>query len=334
MITFTIIGALIGAGFASGQEIYVFFYRFGIKGLVGIFLCSIIMSVAIYRTLNLIYKNKINTYEEFLEKIFANKRISHLMNILVNIFLCITFFIMVSGFGAYFEQKFGLNKLIGSTILAVISYITFSKNIEFITKLNSIIVPILILSILMIGIKKILNTNLSETCLNTTIDNNYYWIIQSIIYTSYNLILIIPVLVSLRQFIKTERQIKQISILVCIIIFILASLIFLLLINVDINFNNLQMPIIYVIEKDFSNFSNLYGIIILIAIFTTAISSGISFLKNICKKENSFPQIMRIMCITSVIISQFGFSNLVKILFSVFGYLGLMQVFYILKAKS
>ena len=31
MILFTIIGSIIGAGFASGQEIYLFFYRFGIK---------------------------------------------------------------------------------------------------------------------------------------------------------------------------------------------------------------------------------------------------------------------------------------------------------------
>ena len=29
MIIFTIIGALIGAGFASGQEIYLFFYKYG-----------------------------------------------------------------------------------------------------------------------------------------------------------------------------------------------------------------------------------------------------------------------------------------------------------------
>ena len=35
-IIFVVIGALIGAGFASGQEIYVFFYSYGIKGFIGI----------------------------------------------------------------------------------------------------------------------------------------------------------------------------------------------------------------------------------------------------------------------------------------------------------
>ena len=35
-VVFVIIGTLIGAGFASGQEIYAFFYSFGIKGIYGI----------------------------------------------------------------------------------------------------------------------------------------------------------------------------------------------------------------------------------------------------------------------------------------------------------
>ena len=39
MILFSIIGTLIGAGFASGQEIYLFFYRYGLNGIMGLVLC-------------------------------------------------------------------------------------------------------------------------------------------------------------------------------------------------------------------------------------------------------------------------------------------------------
>ena len=73
MILFTIIGALIGAGFASGQEIYLFFYRFGKNGIWGIILCSLIFGYVINKTLNLIYKYPINTYKDFLDSIFSNK---------------------------------------------------------------------------------------------------------------------------------------------------------------------------------------------------------------------------------------------------------------------
>ena len=53
-IVFVIIGTLIGAGFASGQEIYLFFFSYGIKGLIGIFISSIIIGFVIYKTFNII----------------------------------------------------------------------------------------------------------------------------------------------------------------------------------------------------------------------------------------------------------------------------------------
>lgn len=109
MIVFTIIGALIGAGFASGQEIYLFFYRFGINGIFGIFLFVGISIFAIYKVLKIVFENPIDTYKDFLNQIFSNKKIlSNGTNIIVNSFLGITFFIMISGFGAYFYQEYRL----------------------------------------------------------------------------------------------------------------------------------------------------------------------------------------------------------------------------------
>lgn len=35
VLTLFIIGALVGAGFASGQEMYSFFYAYGIYGIIG-----------------------------------------------------------------------------------------------------------------------------------------------------------------------------------------------------------------------------------------------------------------------------------------------------------
>ena len=51
---------------------------------------------------------------------------------------------MIAGFGAYIEQELGLNKIIGSTILAIICMIAFQKNVEGLVNLSNIVVPILI----------------------------------------------------------------------------------------------------------------------------------------------------------------------------------------------
>ena len=315
-----------------GQEIYLFFYRFGTNGIIGIIICNIIMAIIIYKTLKILYENNINTYKNFLDKIFLeNEKLSNITNIIINIFLCATFFIMISGFGTYLSQSFGMNQIIGSSILALISYIVFLRKIESFAKINNIVIPILITIILIIGIINIVNLKRIDN--NIYLDKSYFWILQAILYASYNLVLVEPVLVNLKQFLKNKKQILKISIGVGIIMTILATLEFLLLTNVDINFKNLEMPLVYVVEKTFPRFTYLYGIIILIAIFTTAVSVGISFLNNINKNEKSFPQKAAILCVSSVIISQISFSKLVEYLFPLFGFLGLIQMIFILKKK-
>ncbi len=315
-----------------GQEIYLFFYRFGLNGIWGIIVCNIIMAIVIYKTLNIIYMKNINDYKDFLSVIFdGNIKLINITNIIINIFLCATFFIMISGFGTYLSQAFNINQILGSCILAVISYAVFLRNIEGLAKINSIIIPILILVIAIIGIKNILNMNFENISINK--DTSIFWLVQAILYASYNLILVEPVLINLKKMLKSKKQIIMTSVGVGINMFILTLLEFFLLTHLE-NLRTGEMPLITVIEHKFSNFTLIYGTIILIAIFTTATSLGISFLNNICKNKKSFPQIAAILCITSVIVSPIGFSNLVNNLFPLFGFLGLIEIFYCIKYKN
>ena len=339
MIIFSIIGALIGAGFASGQEMYLFFYRFGIYGILGLLLCSFLIGMVIYKTFLIIHNKSISNYQDFLNVIFYREKkqpknkylnLSYISNIIVNVFLLITFYIMISGFGAYFEQEFKIHRLIGAIFLAIICFVILLKDIEGVKKVNSIVVPILIGIILIISFMNIKTIDFSRISLI----HNYNWIIQSIVYCSYNMILVIPVLVGMKKYVKNKKQIKIISIVSGCIVFLLAISIFLWLTNVNVNFDSLEMPAVYVIDTKFPNFAWIYGIVILLSIFSTAISIGISFLKNIAKNKKSYPQFVAIMCISGVLISNIGFSNLVKMLFPVFGYLGIIQIGCILRAKT
>lgn len=201
----------------------------------------------------------------------------------------------------------------------------FLKNIDKIVKINFIIIPILIVIMVIIGILNIFSSNINLLFSNIIVDMSWNWLLSALKYSGYNLILLIPVLINIRHFIKRERHIMYISLITSLILTILSTLIFLLLINVNTDFSKLEMPIVNVINQKFSGFCLIYGLIILSAIFTTAISSGISFLNNLENKK-SYPQFALIMCITSVVISNLGFSNLVKNLYSLFGYVGIIQI--------
>ena len=338
MIVFSIIGALIGAGFASGQEMYLFFYQYGINGIIGLVFCSILIGLVIYKTFSISYNNKISNYNDFLHFVFYKNKpspkykffnLSFISNIIVNIFLLITFYIMISGFGAYFKQQFNINNFIGSAFLAVICFFILIKDIKGVAKVNSIIVPILIIIIGILGVFNLFQMNMQ----NISKDTNLNWIFQPFVYCSYNMILVMPILVNLSHLIKNKKQIKTISILSSCIIFILGLIIYLLLTNINTDISKIEMPAVYAISIVFPKFQFVYGIVILLSIFSTAISMGISFLKNIIKDKKTFPQFVGIMCISSVLISNIGFSNLIKMLFPLFGYLGIVQILFLLKRK-
>lgn len=321
-ITLVIIGALIGAGFASGQEIFSFFYIYGKNGIYGILIMSILIGIFIYKSLKIIYQKQVYNYNDFLNLFIKNTKIRNVILWIVNVLLLVSFYIMVAGFGAYFEQEIGINRIIGSIVLNLLCVIVFFSNIKGVLKASNLIVPFLIFFIFFIGIKNIVQIR--------TIDfhqmkNN--WILSMIIYNSYNFILLMPVLISLKKQITKEKNIKKVSILVTIIILILSINIFFLLLNANIKeIENQEMPFVYIISNYFNKYKKIYAFIVLASIFTTAISVGIGFLQNISKNSNSYPQFVLFMCITSLLMSNIGFSKLLNFIYPVFGYIGILQI--------
>ena len=321
-ITLVIIGALIGAGFASGQEIFSFFYIYGKNGIYGILIMSILIGIFIYKSLKIIYQKQVYNYNDFLNLFIKDTKIRNVILWIVNVLLLVSFYIMVAGFGAYFEQEIGINRIIGSIVLNLLCVIVFFSNIKGVLKASNLIVPFLIFFIFFIGIKNIVQIR--------TIDfyqmkNN--WILSMLIYNSYNFILLMPVLISLKKQITKEKNIKKVSILVTIIILILSISIFFLLLNANIKeIENQEMPIVYIISNYFNKYKKIYAFIVLASIFTTAISGGIGFLQNISKNSNSYPQFVLFMCITSLLMSNIGFSKLLNFIYPVFGYIGILQI--------
>ena len=338
-VAFVIIGTLIGAGFASGQEIYLFFFSYGMKGFIGILISSLLMGLVIYKTLWIVNKYNVATYKDFLDILIPSKsrhpyfNIKYIINLIINTFILVTFFIMIAGFGAYFEQEFGINSLIGSTFLAIATFIIFMTSVKGVVKANELLVPIVIGFLVAIGVINLKDIHLLELGNYIVRSNSSNFIVSAVLYSSYNSILLIPVLLTLKNYIQNNRQILKITGISTIIIILLSIIIFLLLISVDVDITKLEMPAVYVVTNMFKTLKYVYGFIILGSIFTTAISLGTSFLQNVSKNKKSYTQIALIMCITSVIISKIGFSNLVSLLYPIFGYLGLLQIIKLIMTK-
>lgn len=199
-----------------GKELYLFFYRYGIYGIFGIFLSTLLTSILLYQAFHFITSHSIVSYKDFINKLFSQSNISSLpinkgrfdfatfFHTIITFFLVVSFFIMIAGFGAYFKQEFNVSPLLGSSILALFCLFLFHKNIEGILKVNSFLIPVLIVLIIYFAIRSgssLLPFSLYEFI---SYSPDWKWILDSILYSSYNSILLIPIMIPLRILFKKE----------------------------------------------------------------------------------------------------------------------------------
>lgn len=318
-----------------GKEIYIFFSKYGLYGIIGILFSGTILGILTSKVLKIIGKEQeVNTYNEFLFYIFNNKnsKLVVILNYIINTFLLITFYIMVSGFTAYFKQEYNIPNYMTGIILAILCYVALNNNIDEVVKISAILVPVIILFIISFGLFDISN-GINQVLEMNFIANNFIrgmW--NSIIYSSYNSIILIPVLVTLKKYVN-KKNFYSIGVITSLVVIVLSLFIYIILLKSNIDIIEFDLPIIYIVKQYGSVFKYLYGVVIVISIFTSIISAGYSFFKNSIKNKKKYSKLLKVMCISSIFITNIGFSNLVNTLYPIFGILGIVQIYYILKIK-
>lgn len=320
-----IIGTIIGAGFASGKEIEVFFANFGKNGIYGIGLASIFTVVIIYCVLIKIRGTNIENYNSYLNEMKINNKVKEILNAIINIFLFTSFYIMASGFCAYFKQEFNLDIINIAIVLAICCYITFMGKIDKVTKINTILIPFLIFMVLLVGVKSEVFNQKIENMIQIS---NRSWIISSLEYASYNSILLIPILIELKKY--TYKKEGSISVISGAVFFVLAMVLFLILTKEGVS-GNIELPLIQIVKQFGINYKYIYGFVIISAIFTSAISAGYSFLINCSKTKKTYKKLCFVICVGVVVVCNIKFSYLINVVYPIFGFLGLLQVIYFLK---
>lgn len=334
-VVFVIIGTMIGAGFASGKEIYNFFIVYGVYGIIGAILASSMVGYLLIKVFKILEQKHITNYDIFLTEITKKyelfKRYPYILESIKNIikiFLLISFYIMIAAFAAYFSQEFGIPITIGAIILAIICYLVFMGSIERITKVNTVLIPMLISIIMILAILQ--KDNFSN--INTMqISNSLIKSIKSaILYGSYNTIVLIPIIIPLKKYLTKKQDKMWVGALTIVILSILAIAIFGIVLKIDIDVNKIELPTVYVAAKMGKAFKYGYGAVIVAAIFTSAISAGYGILENFLGNRKKYIIIALGMCATSILISNIGFSWLVNTMYPIFGVLGLIQILIIL----
>lgn len=215
--------------------------------LLGLILTGFVISIVIYKTFCIIINYNITSYSEFIHIIVGNSNfINAAFCNVINIFLLISFVVMVAGFSAYFAQELNLSYIWGAVLICILSFITFLKNIDGLIKINTYFIPFLIFIILLLGIQNLSCFTSFEFHAEKI---GFGWIISSLLYASYNLIIAFPILISLKKYISNLKDAKQVSISVTFFLVLIAIIIFFLLNHYYIEIQDLELPTIYIASK-------------------------------------------------------------------------------------
>ena len=324
------IGTVIGAGFASGREIVEFFGVYGTKGLWGIYIAGILFSIFGSMLLLKIHDYKIKSLNELLERLFP-KRFKVLIDILITISLYTGFSIMVSGSGALFKENLNLSYNMGIIVMIIFSFLVFLFSLEGFSTVNTILVPLLVIGIIFTSLYLSRDGGYDMNVLhgkNLTSKGNF--VTSSILYFGSNSLIIIVVFSSILPLISSKNTALMGGMIGGILLFLLAiSLIKPILIYYE-QVINLDIPMLYISSLVSEAYRKMYSIILWIAMFTTALANGFGFI-NKFKIKNKF--LILLFCISSIPIAKLGFSNLVSIIYPIFGILGCTMMLLVLFLK-
>lgn len=327
------IGIIIGAGFASGQEINHFFISYGSKWFLGMILTGIFFCILGSAILNIIYENEIYSYHDFMHVIMG-KSTARVMEWISGIFLCILFFTMTAATGAVAKEAFGLPYIVGVYILLLFCFFVFLFDIKGIIAINSILAPLLIIGAMLIGIYScVIEKFVPVFSAQETINQNK-WIISSIIYVSYNMITAISVLISMKALIFSKKIAVYAAILGGISMALIGICIGTVLFLHYENVKNLEIPMLAIIDKYSIQMKYIYIFMLLAAIFTTAIGNGFGAICWIQTKLSWNKYIIKLLFLTSAgFVSFIGFSGFVGKLYPLFGIIGIIEILFILKQR-
>lgn len=325
----TYIGTVVGAGFASGQEMLQFFAVFGAKGLWGLLIVTALFMVFGYIIMEIGKRLGAESHLQII-KHSGGRFLGSLMDYLITFFLFGALTAMIAGAGALVNQQFGINPIWGNLIMGTFTALTVLTGIKGVINSISAVVPFLVTSAVGISIASIIllpqqpNNYVLVAAVPTPTNgliNNWLW--AAILYVSYNIVLSISVLGPLGVQAKDKKALRNGAILGGIGLGGSAIAIYFAIERNLGTVQNMEIPMIYIAGSLSYVLQIIYALVLIAEVYTTAVGSLYGFSARITDINTNRAKFYIIgTTVLALAASQLGFSNMVKYLYPIVGYGG------------
>lgn len=312
---FLIIGTMIGAGYASGRELWEFF---GSESTLAIILFSVLFSICCIVIMGICYEQKTIHYLPVLQ-LLMGKKLSRLYDYMIILYLYSVTVVMLAGGGATLEV-IRIPYWGGITFLSCLLVILFFWDTKGITSMNSAVVPILI--VFLIGILFSFQY-LQGFTISLNMNKQQNWP-AAFTFTALNILPLVAVLAGIGGEIKTKGEIWIASIGSAVILGGISLLYNESLLKVAHDIMFYEIPL-FAILKHYPYFMVLVmSGLLWVAIYTTA-AAGVFGLTSRFRKYFSIPlwALATFLIISMIPLTKIGFSTLIAFLYPLYGVLNL-----------
>ncbi len=338
-IALVLVGTVIGAGFASGAEIMTYFAEYGEAGLWSMGLAGLLFFLGTYGTLRIAYEHGNTEYGAFIETI-AGKWLGAVLDALVSLSMLLGYGVMLAGSGAVFLQQWDIPEWVGSLCMAGASVLALQFGTDGIMTVNRFLTPILVIGIMLLSSYSILTAVSTTETIGLSLQPLSVFTAQPMknmgpalesaaVYASYNMLGAGAVLTGLAGYIKSSRDAFGVGVLAALI---LVALTFVLGLATFLNYDtiiNIPIPALELL-REHQLWKRLYVIVLLGAMYTTAVSEGFGFVSRMqVIWPNMRGRLCVIMTVIALLLSRMGFADLVAKGYRFFGYLGIGQMLLI-----
>lgn len=296
---FLVLGSIIGVGFASGKEIFVFFFNFGKFSILGLISFALLYIYLFFIIQHISKKLKLNSYDQFNSYIFG--KLCKLTNIVMLVNFSITSAGMLAGADYMFKNFFGIGFKIPSLVLSLICFSLLLGGIDKIKIMANLIIPIMIFVIV---INSFYNINPQNVNFNIVKANEFMAVYYGLLFGVNNFVVAVPVLFETK--LKSKGK-----------LFVILTICLIILLNILLLASNkfcTDMPM-FELSKNVGNwFYYIYFATLLSALFSTLTICSFNTQTIILKgKKNNFVSLLIVLF--NLILSNFSYDFIVNYLY-------------------
>lgn len=329
-VGFTYCGTVVGAGFASGQEILQFFSMYGRYAIWAIAISTLLFAWLGTRMMIFGARLKAQSFEEFNLYLFGS-RFGPMMNAMIGIVLFGVSASMLSGTGALFQEQLGLSFHLGVWVTIALTYFVCTRGIQGVMSVNSIVVPLMFIFLVIVGVHAWYYGDWLVIAVQESQGTHGHWLISSITYVAFNIVIAQAVLVPLGAEIGEERTLRLGGWIGGLGLgFMLFTSNYAMQLHMD-EVLLYDLPMALMVSQLGKWMKVFFLMVIWSEIFTTLVSNIYGLTANL-QRMIPVRQSYLLMGIFGIgyLCSLAGFSTLIHYLYPVFGYCGFIIIFQLL----